>query len=82
MFKRKKYSNCKNVQKIKMFRIFKKEKELKKTENQKKTVKRKNHKRKNQMKKEKNPTAAVLTGRASFAPTRAERGSFPLTGGE
>jgi hypothetical protein len=53
----------------------KKEKEMK---NQKKIEKWKNHKKKPQ---KKNPAAAVLTGRPSIAPTRAEQGSVPLTRG-
>jgi hypothetical protein len=57
-----------------MFRIFKKEKR-KETKNQKKTEK------KNHTKKKKNSVAAALMGRPSTVPTRAERGSVPLTRG-
>jgi hypothetical protein len=46
---------------------------------QKKTVKWKKHKENHTTTK--NPAAAALTGRPSVAPTRAERGSVPLTGG-
>jgi hypothetical protein len=46
----------------------------------KKTVKRKNYKKK-PYKKEKNLAPIALTGWPSIAPTRAERGSVPLTGG-
>jgi hypothetical protein len=60
-----------------MFRIFKKEKERKKeTKNHEK-----NSKTNKPSKKEKTQAAATLTGRPSIAPTRAERGSVPLTGG-
>jgi outer membrane biosynthesis protein TonB len=60
----------------KIFKSFKKEKRKKKRkpENQEKT------KEKTMKKKENSPTAA-LTGRPNIAPTRAERGSVPLTGG-
>jgi hypothetical protein len=66
-----------------MFRIFKKEKERKKekeTKNHEKNSKTKKPEKK-PPKKEKTQAAAALTGRPSIAPTRAERGSVPLTGG-
>jgi hypothetical protein len=63
-----------------MFRIFKKKRKQRK-ENKKTEENSKTKKNKKTTQKRKNPAAAVLTGRPSIAPPRAERGSAPLTDG-
>jgi hypothetical protein len=76
----------KNVQILKIFGIFKKEKNEKRKGNEKleensKTRKpEKNEEEKSTHKKEK-PTYAALTGRPFVTPTRAKRSSAPLMGG-
>jgi hypothetical protein len=69
---------------LKMFRIFKKEKNEKIKIRQKKTEENNKTRKKRKKKpheKKKNLANAALTGRPNFAPTRAEQSSAPLTGG-
>jgi hypothetical protein len=73
----------KNVQIFKIFKFWKYLEFLRKKKKRKTKRKPKNPEKKKEKpcEKRKNLATAALTGRPNVAPTRAERGSAPLTGG-